>query len=210
VSAATVILAVALALSLGALGALGALHLGRGRRPLRRARRAGPASRRIAFPYTARALSHSALDAALRLAVAEDATLMPVFLARVPLRLPLDAPLPRQAAVALPLQEAIEQRAARAGVAVEQRIERGRSYRHALRHAFEHERFERMVLAAAPPGEPGLGAEDVAWVLAHAPGEIIVLRPAPARTQPRRTDERSARVRGALRGPGRATMPRSP
>ncbi len=36
---------------------------------------------------------------------------MPVFLARVPLQLPLDAPLPRQCAIAIPLQEAIEHRA---------------------------------------------------------------------------------------------------
>ena len=79
------------------------------------------------------ALSPRALDAALRLARAESATLVPVFLARVPLHLPLDAPLPRQSGVALPLQEAIEQRAAQFGVPVDARIERGRTYRHALR-----------------------------------------------------------------------------
>ncbi|MGB0093252.1 MAG: hypothetical protein WBP81_12085 [Solirubrobacteraceae bacterium] len=52
------------------------------------------ATRRILFPFVAYALSPHALDAALRLANAEDATLVPVFLARVPLHLPLDAPLP--------------------------------------------------------------------------------------------------------------------
>jgi len=172
VTIAVIVLALALAL-----GALGVLYVRW--RPRARPASPRPGSQRIAFPYTARALSHSALDAALRLAVAEGATLVPVFLARVPLRLPLDAPLPRQAAVALPLQEAIEQRAASFGVPVDSRIERGRSYRHALRRTFEHERFGRLVLAAAPPGAPGLGADDVAWVLAHAPGEILVLRPPP-------------------------------
>jgi hypothetical protein len=111
------------------------------------------------------------------LARAEGATLMPVFLARVPLTLPLDSPLPRQAAVCLPLQEAIEHRAAAYGVPVDARVERGRTYRHALRQTFATERFERIVMAAATDGGPGFGPDDVAWLLATAPGEIIVLRP---------------------------------
>ena len=53
-------------------------------------------TRRILFPFIGGALSKRALDAALRLASAEDATVVPIFLARVPLHLPLDAPLPRQ------------------------------------------------------------------------------------------------------------------
>ena len=76
-------------------------------------RAVGEGSRRILFPFAGSALSRRALDAALRLARAEDAVLVPVFLARVPLHLPLDAPLPRQAEVANALQEAIEQRAGR-------------------------------------------------------------------------------------------------
>ena len=102
---------------------------------------------------------------------------MPVFLARVGMQLPLDAPLPRQSAVAIPLQEAIEQRAASFGVPVDARIERGRTPRHALRMTIEHERFDRIVIAAAGHGAAGLGAEDVAWLLQTAPGEIVVLRP---------------------------------
>ena len=123
------------------------------------------------------ALSQRALDAALRLARAESATLMPVFLARVPLTLPLDSPLPRQAAICLRLQEAIEQRAAAFGVPVDARVERGRTYRHALRQTIATERFERIVMAAATDGGPGFGPDDVAWLLATAPGEIVVLRP---------------------------------
>jgi hypothetical protein len=136
------------------------------------------ASRRILFPFAASHLSRRALDAALRLAHAEDAVLVPVFLARVPLYLPLDAPLPRQSGVAIGLQEAIEQRATAFGVPVDARIERGRDYRHAMRQTIAHERFERIVIAAADSDRHGFGPEDVAWLLATAPGEIIVLRPA--------------------------------
>jgi nucleotide-binding universal stress UspA family protein len=133
-------------------------------------------TRRILFPFVAKALSPSALDAALRLASAEDATLVPVFLARVSLRLPLNAPLPRQSAIAIPLQEAIEHRATAFGVPVDTRIERGRTNRHALRQTIENERFDRIVIAAAAHGSPGFDPEDVAWLLDNAPGEIIVLR----------------------------------
>jgi nucleotide-binding universal stress UspA family protein len=136
-----------------------------------------PGARRILFPFIASALSRRALDAALRLARAEGATLLPVFLARVPLHLPLDSQLPRQAATAIPLQEAIEQRAAAYAVPVDCRLERGRTYRHALAQTIANERFDRIVIAAAVDGAHGFVPEDVAWLLAHAPGEILVLRP---------------------------------
>jgi len=146
-----------------------------------RVRRPAPApargEERILFPYIGGALSRRALDAALRLANAEDATVVPVFLARVPLHLPLDAPLPRQSGLAIPLQEAIEHRATTFGVPVEARIERGRTYRHALRTAIAHERCSRIVIAAAAHGHRGFDPDDVAWLLNHAPGEIVVLRP---------------------------------
>jgi nucleotide-binding universal stress UspA family protein len=134
-------------------------------------------TRRILFPFVASALSQRALDAALRLARAENAVLVPVFLARVPLHLPLDAPLPRQAGVAIPLQEAIEHRAVAFGVAVDSRLERGRDYRHALRQTISHERFDRIVIAAASSDGHGFGPDDVAWLLKNASGEIVVLRP---------------------------------
>jgi nucleotide-binding universal stress UspA family protein len=134
-------------------------------------------TRRILFPFVAYALSPRALDAALRLANTEDATLVPVFLARVSLHLPLDTPLPRQSAIALPLQEAIEQRATAFGVPVDSRIERGRTYRHALRLTIERERYDRIVIAASAHGNPGFDPDDVAWLLDNASGEIVVLRP---------------------------------
>jgi nucleotide-binding universal stress UspA family protein len=133
--------------------------------------------RRILFPYVADALSSRTLDAALRLASAENATLVPVFLARVSMQLPLDTPLTRQCELAIPLQEAIEQRANASGIPVDARIERGRSYRHALRQTIANERFDRLIVAAAAPGTAGFHPDDVAWLLANAPGEILVLRP---------------------------------
>jgi hypothetical protein len=134
-------------------------------------------ARRILFPFVAHGLSTRALDAALRLANAEDATLMPVFIALVPAQLPLDATLTRQCEIALPLQEAIAQRATKFGVPVDMRIQRGRTYRHALRQTIAHERFDRIVIAAAANGSPGFDADDVAWLLNHADGEIVALRP---------------------------------
>ena len=101
----------------------------------RRPPTASGSERRILFPFVGDALSPRALDAALRLARAEDATLVPVFLARVPLQLPVSTPLPVQCSQAVPLQEAIEQRAAAWGVPVDARIEQGRTYRHEIGRA---------------------------------------------------------------------------
>jgi nucleotide-binding universal stress UspA family protein len=171
----TVVLIVVIVVLAVALAGLGAQYLRH--RPKRPRRVPAGSTRRILFPYVAHALSRRALDAALRLASVEDATLVPVFLARVSLDLPLDAALPHQSAVCLPMQEAIEQRAARFGVPVDARIERGRTYQHALRETIEHERFDRIVIAAATHGGPGFDADDVAWLLENAPGEIVVLRP---------------------------------
>ena len=101
-----------------------------------RAARRGP-RRRILLPFTGTAISRRALEAALRLARAEDATLMPAFLATVPRHLPLDAAMPR----------AVQPRHAAAGgdragrgprrVPVDARVGRGRTYRHALEQLLE-------------------------------------------------------------------------
>lgn len=133
--------------------------------------------RRIVFPFVGTAITRRALDAAMRLAEAEHATLVPVYLARVPLHLPLDAALPRQAKIATDLLETIDQVASRRGIPVETRIERGRSVRHALGRLADHERFYRMVMATATREHDGLEPEDVAWALRYVPGEIVVLRP---------------------------------
>jgi hypothetical protein len=138
---------------------------------------ATPSPGRVVFPFTGHALSQRGLDAALRLARVDNATLVPVFLAQVPLHLPLDAALPVQCDAAMPLLEAIEQRAVRSGVAVDSRIERGRSYRHALRQMLAHEHFDTVVVTAADSGSAGLLPEDISWLLENVPGEIIVIRP---------------------------------
>ncbi len=102
----------------------------------------------ILLPFTGQAISRRAVDAALRLARAENATLMPAYLAIVPMHLPLDSALPKEASRCMPLLEAIEQRAAAQGVPVDSRIERGRSYRHALLRLLDEETFDRVVVPA--------------------------------------------------------------
>jgi hypothetical protein len=174
---ATALIVVALAVGFGA-----ALALERWRRE--RALEGRERVRRIAFPFTGEGLSERALAAALRLARAEGATLMPVYLALVPLRLSVDVPLRSECDVALPMLETIERRAARARVPVDSRIERGRTVRHALRELIAHERFERIVVAAgADSAGEGFTPEAVAWLLTNVPGEVIVLRPASAAPQ---------------------------
>jgi len=167
------VLVVTLAAALLALGVVLVVRERRARAP----RLATPSPTRILFPFIGTVLSQRGLDAALRLARIDGATLVPVFLARVPMHLPLDAALPRQCDSALPLLEAIEHRAVRSGVAVDARIERGRSYHHALRQLVEHEPFDTVVVTAGDAGSPGLLPDDISWLLEHLPGEIIVIRP---------------------------------
>lgn len=166
-----------LALGLGlALGIAGGLALAR-----RRTRIAPPrpgSGRQILLPFTGTTVSGRAVEAALRLARVEEATLMPAFLATVPRTLSLDSPLPRQCEVGMPLLEALEQRAAAQGTPVDARVERGRSYRHALSRLLERERFDRIIISANAERRRGLSGEDVLWVLENAPGEVLILRPA--------------------------------
>jgi hypothetical protein len=136
-----------------------------------------PPAKRILFPFVGDQVSKSALDAALRIARAEHATLVPAYLATVPLQLNLDAPIPKSCGVGMPLLEAIEQRAARMGVPVDSRVETGRTPRHALSRLVEHENYDRLVLPASE-SRAGFSAEDIAWVLDNVDGEILVLRPA--------------------------------
>ena len=144
----------------------------------RRGEEAPAPARRILFPYVGSQLSISALDSALRIARIENATLVPAYLAPVPMSMPLTAPIARTCDQAFELQEAIEQRAAAAGIPVDGRIGPGRTIRHALRQLLEAERYDRIVVAAATARTDGLSATDVAWLLEHAPGEVAVIRPA--------------------------------
>lgn len=150
-----------------------------------RSRRRGRRSQRpqvvhqILLPFTGTEISRRAVDAALRLAKAEEATLMPAYLAAVPKRLPLDCAIPAEAARAMPMLEAIEQRATAQGVEVDSRIERGRSYRHALARLLGRERFDRVVVPATAETGAGFSGDDLVWLLEKAPAEVLILRPAP-------------------------------
>lgn len=146
-----------------------ALVAWRRRRP--RARYEGKG--RILVPFSG-ALDPTVLSAAIRIARAEQATLVPAYLLVVPLQYPEESPRKEQLAVAVPVLEAVELAALRAGVPVDARIEKGRSLTHALRRLWEVERFERIVAPA-----PGFSAKDLAWILTNAPAETIVLRPTP-------------------------------
>jgi nucleotide-binding universal stress UspA family protein len=137
----------------------------------------------ILLPFTGTEISRRAVDAALRLARAEDATLMPAYLATVPKRLPLDCSIPAEAAKAMPMLEAIEQRATAQGVGVDSRIERGRSYRHALERLLGRESFDRVVVPATAETGAGFSGDDLVWLLERAPAEVLILRPGPEDTR---------------------------
>ncbi|HMJ34151.1 MAG TPA: universal stress protein [Baekduia sp.] len=145
--------------------------------------------RRILLPFTGASISRRAFDAAVRLARVEGATLMPCYLATVPLNLPLDAPLARQCLSAMTLMEVIEQRAAGQEVAVDARISRGRTYRDALRRELETESFDRVIVSATNHPGSGFSGDDLVWLLNRADAEVLILRPAPE-------DEREVSVNG--------------
>lgn len=148
-------------------------------RSSRVAERAG-AVRHILLPFTGTTISRRALEAAIRLAKAENAVIMPAFLARVPLNLPLDSPLPRQCEEGMPLLEALEQRAMAHGVPVDARIARGRSYRDALSRLLHDEHFDRIIISATSNPQTGFSMRDLDWILRRAPAEIMILRPEPS------------------------------
>ncbi len=66
-----------------------------------------------------------------------------------------------------------------AEIRVDSRIERGRSYRDALRRILAEERFDRVIVSATASEHEGFSSEDIAWLLKRAPAEVLILRPAP-------------------------------
>lgn len=145
------------------------------------------ATRRILLPFTGGEISKRALQAAVRLARAEGAVIMPAFLAEVPLTLPLDAPLPLRCTEAMPLLEAIEQRVSAQGVPVDARISRGRTERDALRRLLDVEPVDRVILSI-PHQRDGFTARDISWMLDRVDAEVMILRPAPDDTRTLRSD----------------------
>jgi hypothetical protein len=79
----------------------------------------------------------------------------------------------------MPILEAVELAARRAGVPVDARIERGRSPIDVLQRLWQVESFDRVVVPASAPGRAGFSTKDLAWMLEQGPGEILVLRPRP-------------------------------
>ncbi len=150
----------------------------------RRRRRGFDGTRRILVPFTGGALDGRVLAAAIRVSQAERATLVPAYLLVVPLRLPPDAPMEAEVARAMPLLEAVEYAALRAGVPVDARIEKGRTPTHALQQIWQEEPFTR-IIAPAPQGRAeGFTPKDMTWILTHAPVETLVLRPTPEPSEP--------------------------
>jgi hypothetical protein len=139
----------------------------------RRRKAAYEGTRRVLVPFSG-VLDKTVLDAAIRIARAEDAVLVAAYLLVVPLQYPEDSPQKEQVGRALPLLEAVEHAALREGVPVDARIEKGRSLTHALRRLWEVESFDRIV---APAG--GFTPKELTWILTHAPSETVVLQPAP-------------------------------
>ena len=150
--------------------------------PHRGGRRTVTASsnKRVLVPFTGGALEPTVLAAAIRIARAEEATLVPAYLLVVPFELPPDAAVQQQVAVAMPLLEAVENASLRAGVPVDARVESGRSPVHALQRLWQVEHFDRIVAPAPAGRDPGFTPKDLTWMLLHAPSELVILRPDPA------------------------------
>jgi nucleotide-binding universal stress UspA family protein len=136
---------------------------------------------RILVPFTGGALDATVLTAAIRIARAEDATLVPAYLIVIPLDLAENAPMQGQVTAAMPLLEAVEHASLRAGVPVDARIESGRTPIHALQRLWDREHFDRIVVPAPIGRNQGFAARDLTWMLTHAPSQTLILRPDPAR-----------------------------
>jgi hypothetical protein len=162
--------------ALAVLLALSALALLRRRPPKRLAAPKG--ARRILLPFSG-TLDPTVLNAAIRIASAEQAVLVTAYLLIVPLQYAEDSPLRDQVRIAMPLLEAVEHAALRAGVPVDARIEKGRTPAHALRRLWEVERFDRIVAPAPANGRDGFTPKELAWLLTNAPTETLVLKPTP-------------------------------
>jgi nucleotide-binding universal stress UspA family protein len=145
-----------------------------GRRPAQ----ARPGAPRLLVPFSGGPLEPAVLDAALRLARADEAVFVPAYLIMVPFSLSLDSPLTHEVELALPLIEAVELRAQKEGVPVDARLERGRSLRDALRRLWDVESFDRILLPVSADARAGFDERDIAWILMNAPTETLALRPA--------------------------------
>jgi len=137
-----------------------------------------PGARRILVPFTGE-LDPTVLAAAVRIARAEDAVLVPAYLLVVPLQYGEDSAQRDNVSRAMPLLEAVELAALQANVPVDARIEKGRTLTHALSRLWDVETFDRIVVPAQSNGHGGFTEKQLVWLLSHAPAETLVLKPAP-------------------------------
>jgi hypothetical protein len=150
------------------------------RRLRRRLRRGGGAgARRVLVPFTGGSLDETVLAAAIRIAHADGATLVPAYLILVPMQRNLDVPSGSDVSKALPFLEAVEHAASRAGVPVDARVETGRSPIHTLRRLWGAERFDLILVPAPAVRGQGFTPKELLWMLANAPAETLILRPEP-------------------------------
>src|SRR5262249_56978588 len=91
----------------------------------------------------------------------------------------LDADVTQEVGMGMPLLEAVEHAASRAGIPVDARVESGRTPIHALERLWDVERFDRIVIPAPAGREPGFMPRELLWMLTHAPSETVILRPDP-------------------------------
>lgn len=165
---------VGIVIGLAGAGLLAAV--GYGLRLLLRGRRRDGA-RRLLVPFTHGELDPTVLAAAIRIARAEDATLVPAYLLVLPLEFAESCPMKHEVEVAMPLLEAVEHAALREGVRVDARVETGRSPTHALSKLWQAEHFDRTIVPAPIGRGAGFQPKDLAWILGHAPMETLILRP---------------------------------
>jgi hypothetical protein len=138
-----------------------------------RALRRPPGGRRLLVPFSGD-LDRTVLDAAIRIAHAEQAVLVPAYLRVVPLEYAEDSPVKDRVGRALPLLEAVERAALEAGVPVDARIEKGRTPTHALKRLWEVEHFDRILVPST-----SFTSKELAWLLERSPTETLVLKPLP-------------------------------
>jgi hypothetical protein len=180
---------VIVALAAGLIAALVAMRF---RRPALHRTKGG---KRILVPFTGGALDPTVLAAAIRIARAEEATIVPAYLIVVPFEFSAEAPMGQQVGVAMPLLEAVEHASLRSGVPVDARVESGRSPIHALQRLWAAERFDRIVVPAPVGRAPGFTPKDLAWMLTHAPSETLILRPDPIVESPANVHDEALRTR---------------
>ena len=115
------------------------------------------------------------LDAAIRIARAEDAVLVPAYLLVVPLAVRRGvAAAGAGRASRCRCSRRSSSRRLRAGVPVDARIEKGRTLTHALQRLWDVEHFDRIVAPAPTNGTAASAEKQLAWLLTNAPAETLI------------------------------------